>query len=193
MWKNNFCYWNVLKTPKLVQSLLKQIKWRLREDLKLWPRSLGPTDLSLPSWLLTPHTQAMRFGWLFQPQIWIFKTLTSVLSTSCVSCSVVSGSLWPPWTVVHQVPLSMDFPRQEYCSELLFLSPGDLSDPGIEPGSPALQEHSLPSEPPGEHLLITCQGCSQVGCSAQLHEPKPPPQKNPSNDCLNTGWKCISV
>ena len=29
-------------------------------------------------------------------------------------------------------------------------SPGDLPDPGIEPGSPALQADSLPSEPPGE-------------------------------------------
>ena len=29
------------------------------------------------------------------------------------------------------------------------LSPGDLPKPGIEPGSPALQEDSLPSEPPG--------------------------------------------
>ena len=31
-----------------------------------------------------------------------------------------------------------------------FPSPGDLPDPGIEPGSPALQEDALPSEPPGK-------------------------------------------
>ena len=36
-----------------------------------------------------------------------------------------------------QAPLSMGFPRQEYCSGLPFPS-GDLSDPGIEPTSPAL-------------------------------------------------------
>ena len=35
------------------------------------------------------------------------------------------------WIVAYQVPLSMDFSRQEYWSELLFLSPGDLPDPGI--------------------------------------------------------------
>ena len=35
-------------------------------------------------------------------------------------------------------PLSMGFSRQEYCSGLPFPSPGDLPDPGIEPGSPAL-------------------------------------------------------
>ena len=51
------------------------------------------------------------------------------------------------WTVVSQASLSMGFPRQEYWSGLPFLSPGDLPDSGIEPGSPALQEDSLPSKP----------------------------------------------
>ena len=45
-----------------------------------------------------------------------------------------------PWTVAHQVPLSMGFLGQEYRSELPFLSPGDLPDPGVEPGSPALAD-----------------------------------------------------
>ena len=40
----------------------------------------------------------------------------------------------------------MGFPRQEYWSGLPFPSPGDLPDPGIEPGSPALQADSLPTE-----------------------------------------------
>ena len=42
-----------------------------------------------------------------------------------------------PWTVAHQVPLSLGFFRQEYWSGLLFPPPGDLPDPGIEPASPA--------------------------------------------------------
>ena len=42
------------------------------------------------------------------------------------------------WTVAAQVPLSMGFSREEYWSGLPFPSPGDLPDPGIEPGSPAL-------------------------------------------------------
>ena len=37
-----------------------------------------------------------------------------------------------PWTVAHQAPLSMGFPRQEYCSGLPCPPPGDLPDPGIE-------------------------------------------------------------
>ena len=55
-----------------------------------------------------------------------------------------------PWTVAHQVPLSMGFPRQEYWSGLPFPSPGDFPDPGIEPGSLALQADALTSEPPGK-------------------------------------------
>ena len=57
------------------------------------------------------------------------------------------------WTVTLQAPLSMEFSRQEYWSVLPFPSPGDLLNPGIkQPGSPALQADSLPSEPPGKPL-----------------------------------------
>ena len=55
-----------------------------------------------------------------------------------------------PWTVAHQVPLSMEFSKQEYWSGLLFPPPGDLPNPGIEPGSPTLQADALLSEPPGK-------------------------------------------
>ena len=47
-------------------------------------------------------------------------------------------TLVTPWTVAHQAPLSLGFPRQEYWSGLPLPSPGDLPDPGIEPKSPAL-------------------------------------------------------
>ena len=55
-----------------------------------------------------------------------------------------------PWTVAQQAPPSVEFSRQEYWSGLPFPSSGDLFDPGIEPGSPALQADTLPSEPPGK-------------------------------------------
>ena len=48
-----------------------------------------------------------------------------------------------PWTVGHQVALSMKFSRQEYWSGLPFLSPGDLPDSGIEHRSPVLQVDSF--------------------------------------------------
>ena len=55
-----------------------------------------------------------------------------------VSHSVTSDSV-TRWTVALQAPLSMGFSRQEYWSGLPFPSPGNLPDPRIEPGSPALQ------------------------------------------------------
>ena len=54
------------------------------------------------------------------------------------------------WTVACQTPLSMEFSRQEYWSGYSFFSPGNLPDPGIKPGSPALQADSLLSEPPDD-------------------------------------------
>ena len=55
-------------------------------------------------------------------------------------------TLVTPWTLTCQVPLPMGFSRQEYWSGLPFPAPGDLPNPGIEPGSPALQAYSLPTE-----------------------------------------------
>ena len=56
-----------------------------------------------------------------------------------------------PWTVAYQAPQYMEFSRQEYWSGLPFPSPGDLPNPRIEPGSPALQTDALPSE---AHIYI---------------------------------------
>ena len=57
------------------------------------------------------------------------------------------------WTVACQAPGSVDFSRQEYPSGLPFPSPGDLPDPGIESGSPALAGGFFTTEPPGEPRL----------------------------------------
>ena len=56
-----------------------------------------------------------------------------------------------------QALLSMGFPRQEYWSGLPFPYPGDPPNPGIEPGSPALQADSLPSEPAGKPQICLRQ------------------------------------
>ena len=55
-----------------------------------------------------------------------------------------------PLDTAHQAPLVMGLSREEYWGGQPFPSPGDLPDPGTEPGSPALQADSLPSEPPGK-------------------------------------------
>ena len=58
-----------------------------------------------------------------------------------------------PWAVTTQVPLSMGFSMQEYCSGLSFPSLGALPDPGIEPMSlvsPALSGGIFTTTPPGK-------------------------------------------
>ena len=68
------------------------------------------------------------------------------VAQSCLTlCDPVDCSL--------QAPPSMGFSRQEYWSGLPFPSPGDLPNPGIEPGSPTLQADALTFEPPGKPPL----------------------------------------
>ena len=81
--------------------------------------------------------------------IWQYMT-SSTSNQPTVHCVVIVVSslshiqlFVTPWTVAHQAPLSMGFSGQEYWSGLLFPSPGDLSNPGIEPASPAWQVSSL--------------------------------------------------
>ena len=62
------------------------------------------------------------------------------------ACTVSHVQLFvTPWTVACQAPLSMGFPREEYWSGWPFPSPGNLPNPGIEPGSPTLAGGFLPS------------------------------------------------
>ena len=61
----------------------------------------------------------------------------------------------PPGPSVHGLS------RQENWSGLPFPPPGDLPDPGIEPGSPAMQADSLPTGSPGKpspeaRLIFSC-------------------------------------
>ena len=68
-----------------------------------------------------------------------------------LSCVQLFGT---PWTLAYQASPSMGFSRHEYWSGLQFPSPGDLPDPGIEPGSPTFQADALTSEPPGKPLIV---------------------------------------
>jgi len=66
----------------------------------------------------------------------------------------MSNSFATPWTVAHQVPLSMRLPRQEYWNRLPFPSPGDLPDVESEPASPVLAGRFFATEPPGKLLQM---------------------------------------
>ena len=71
-----------------------------------------------------------------------------------VAKKVKSDFFVTPWTVIHQAPLSMGFPRQEYWSGLPFPSLRDLPDPGIKPTSPVLTGGFFTTESPGEPLVV---------------------------------------
>ena len=81
-----------------------------------------------------------------------------------------------PWTIAHQAPLSMGFSRPEYWNGLPFLSTGDLPDSRIEPGSPAVQEDSLPSEPPGKPPEEGQLSCPEHASASGVREVRGPRQ-----------------
>ena len=76
------------------------------------------------------------------------------------SHSVVSDSLATPWAAACQPPLFMGFSRQEHWSGLSFPCPGDLSNLGIEPASPALASGFLATKLCG------------LGQFSELHRPQ---------------------
>ena len=118
--------------------------------------SSGALDLVAPheqSSQVRDQTHAPYTGELTQPpdhQGVCLYTLTKVKVRSLSRVRLFATS----WTVAHQASLSMGFSRHEYWSGLPFPSPGDLPNPGIEPGSPALWADTLPSEPPGKPFLM---------------------------------------
>ena len=89
-----------------------------------------------------PSSQCFVLLTSFQPLV----VVGGLVAKSCLTLVI-------PWTVARQAPLSLGFSRREYWSGLPFPSPEDLPHPGIEPGSPAVQADSSPSEPTGKPLL----------------------------------------
>ena len=79
---------------------------------------------------------------------WFLENSSITLTSKLLNGSRVN--LATPWTVACQAPLSMGISMQEYWSGLSFPSLGDLPDSRIEPGSPALQADSLPTELQGK-------------------------------------------
>ena len=76
-----------------------------------------------------------------------------ILVPVCAKLLQSCPTLCDPVDLAHQAPLSLGFFRQEYWSGQLFPSPGDLPNPGIQPGSCALQVDFLPTELSGMHQL----------------------------------------
>ena len=76
----------------------------------------------------------------------------------CVCLVAQSGQLFvTKWTVAHQAPRSMGFPKQEHWNGLPFPPPGDGPQPGVKPASPLspmLQAGSLSTEPLGKPVQV---------------------------------------
>ena len=88
----------------------------------------------------------------------------------------------------------MEFSRQEHCSGLPFPSPGHPPNPGVEPGSPALQGDSLPAESPGKSKKLSpslltesesevTQLCPTLGDPFRLLCPQDFPSKDTGVGC----------
>ena len=97
---------------------------------------------------------------IVETRLLIFKSFLSLfLNSSSWNCLLLANfcvamlsHVWffaTLWTIALKVPLSVGFSRQEYWSGLLFPSPGDLPDSGIEPASPALAGVFFTAEPLG--------------------------------------------
>ena len=76
-----------------------------------------------------------------------------------------------PWTLAHQAPLSMGFPRQEYWSGLPFPARGDLPNLGIEPTSfvsPVLAGRFFTTMRPTQFTADAIEGVRQGGVRVRL-------------------------
>ena len=97
-----------------------------------------------------------------------------------------------PWTLAHQSPLSMRFPRQEHWSGLPFPSPGDLPNPGIKHMSPALaRKPSGRAGGPSVQFSSVAQSCSTLWPHGLQQARLPCPSPTPgacSNSCLLCWW-----
>ena len=140
---------NFLSTPKMwfikfsslgtFQKHSYEISIEMKSVRTLWPSSsisrIHPTDV-LTHLLITGGARRFTAALLIVAKGWkLSKCLLfggGLVAKSCLTLAT-------PWTVAHQAPLSMGFPRRECWSGLPRPPPGDLPDPGIELTSPAFQ------------------------------------------------------
>ena len=84
----------------------------------------------------------------------------NIVNQLCVCQSLIRVWLFAiPWTVACKAPLFMRFSRQEYWSGKVFPSLGDLPDPGIEPGSSAMQADAFTISAPLVQFSSVTQSC----------------------------------
>jgi len=115
-------------------------------SLAVSPNELVPVSLHSLWWVSSIwYSRLFTLSRYTYRSQWYYIHTSGSVAKSCLTLVTL-------WTVAHQALQSMEFSRQENWSGLPFPSPGDLHNPGIELGSPALQVDSLPTEPPRKPL-----------------------------------------
>ena len=127
----------------------------------------GPMDCSPPSSSVHGNFPGGR-----TTDFWVLLPCQSLWQAAlCLfSHKVISDSFATPWTVAHQGPLSIGFPRQEYWGGWPFPPPEDLPNSGFQPTSLALASRFFPTEPSGKPLsplpsfiIFHCICCIFIG------------------------------
>ena len=113
-----------------------------------WRRKISEPGMGVLSSVLCLHLPC----WLGCMRVCVCSVAKMCLALcDPMDCSLPGYSVHGiPWTVAHQSPLSLGFPRQEHWSGLPFASPRDLPDPGIETTFSALAGRFFTTEPPGK-------------------------------------------
>ena len=147
-WATDLIWSDLITLRKIRTSTsLQFIKKHILNGKKLMHIYLPTSVSQLIHFLLIYHMHKVKVKSL--NRVWIFVTL---------------------WTIAYQIPSPMGFSRQEYWIGLPFPPPGDLPNPGIKSGFPALQSDALLSEPPGKphsqashiHMLLWNHGLSRT-------------------------------
>ena len=146
--KEPTCLYRRCKFNHWAGKIPQRRKWQSHSSILAWEipsteKSDGLQSMGLPR---VRHDLALNNNCIYRKLLGNFSLERKVKSLSCVQLFAT------PLTVACQAPLSMGFSRQEYWSGLPFPSSVDFPDPGIEPGSVALQADTFPSEPPGKPL-----------------------------------------
>ena len=120
-------------------------------------------------------------GWAIRLVVWKQKEMlnSSRKPKQVLICPLVDGVVVQspsdvqlfetPWTIAHQAPLSMRFPRQKYRNGLPFPSSEDLPDPGIKPVSPTLAGIFFTAKPPGQPSYFIPSCCSSINSNQYEH------------------------
>ena len=145
-----------VKNLPAMQEMQKTQVWSLDQEEPL--EEGMPTHSSILTWRIYRQTSLAGYSARCRKEsntTEVTKHTRSVQSMKVKVKSLSRVRLFEiPWTVACQAPRSMGFSRQQYWSGLPFPSPGDLPDPGIEPGSLVLYADALLSELPGKPTYL---------------------------------------